>query len=180
MLVGKITSQRNLFESPFFRFTENTITYDNGLVKLHHDVYRNSGVSILAVTDTHDIFLIKEYRYLYDKFLLEVPAGSMEKGEDVLVAAKRELVEEVGLNAKTFRLLKTTLVAGSFIHAQQHLVLATGLSETEATPEETENITVIKMSLDEAVEKVLSGEIETVSSSVGILLVNELVRKGAL
>lgn len=180
MLIGKITSQKNLFESSFFTFAENTITYDNNLVKVHHDIYRSPGVSIFALTDTDELYLVKEYRYLYERFLLEAPAGVVEKGEDVLKSAKRELLEEVGVVAETFRLLKTTLVAGSFIHAEQHLVLATKLTETQAQPEETENISVVKMSLSEAVEKVIAGEIETVSSSIGILLVNEMKKRGEI
>lgn len=176
---GKIIAQKPLFESSFFTITENTIDYGD-FMKVHQDVYRHPAVSIFPLTDLHEIYLIKQHRYLYNTILLEAIAGVMEDGEEPLVTAKRELMEESGIQAGNMKIIKEVYVAGSFIHAKQYLILARDLTFREAHPEETESIELVKMSLDEAVEKVMQGEIETASSSIGILLVNELVKRGEI
>lgn len=176
---GKIISQKPLFESSFFTIAENTIDYGD-FTKVHHDVYRHPAVSIFPLTDTHEIYLIKQHRYLYDDILTEAIAGVMEEGEDPLTTAQRELKEEAGIEAKELTIMKEIYVAGSFIHAKQYLVLAKGLTLGSAHPEETESIEVIKMPLEEAVQKVVHGDIQTASSSIGILLAHELVKRGEL
>lgn len=177
---ARITAQKTLFSSNFFEFVENTIDFGNGVVKVHHDVYRHPAVSIFPLTENYDLYLIKQYRYLYNQVLIEAIAGVMENGESVQKAAKRELQEEAGIIASEVTIIKEVLVAGSFIKATQYLILARGLEIGEAAPEGTESIEVIKIPLHEAVEKVLTGEIGTASSIIGILLLSEMKKRGEI
>ena len=175
-----ITSNRAIFEAPQFRIIENTVDYGNGLIKTRTDVYKNSGVSIFPVTDDFEIYLIKQYRYLHGKTVLEGIAGFIDEGESPLEAAKRELKEETGLKANSFKEISQVQVSASVIKASQYLFLAKNLTKTASMPEETEKIELIKLPLNEAAEKVMEGEIEMAFSSVGILMLDKMRREGKL
>ena len=97
---------------------EKTLTsklvYDGGLLKVHYDtvelingrtswreVIRHPGAVVMVPIDDEDnIYLVRQYRYPYAKVLLEVPAGKLEYGEDHFEAAKRELIEVIGAEAR--------------------------------------------------------------------------------
>ncbi len=176
----KIISQKTLFQAVHFSVKENILDFGNGVQRTHHDVYRNDAVSIFPVTETYDIYLIRQFRYLHNAEILEAIAGMADNKESPLITAARELKEEAGIVAKELVEFKTIALAGSIFKASQHFVLARNFSLNTAEPEETEKITLVKMSLGEAVQKVMTGEIFTAGSIIGILLLDKMRQEGNL
>jgi len=114
-----------------------------------------------------------------DDFMLELPAGKLEKGEDPLEGAKRELREETGAVASEYVFLGSDYVSPGYCTEQIYVYLATGLAQGEASPDEDEFVETLKYSLDELVEMVMNGEIYDAKTVIGILKAKTyLERKG--
>lgn len=175
----KIASQKILYSNEYLKLVENTIQF-NGFLRKHVDVYRKPAVSVFPLTESYEIYLIKQYRYLLGKEVIEAIAGIIDNEGEIIETAKKELKEEAGITANKLTEFKNIYLAGSFVKIKQHLILAKDLSFGDSEPEDTEEITLIKMSLDSAVEKVLNGEISTASSIMGILLLSEMKKQNKI
>lgn len=176
----KITSQKTVFKGLYFEVKENKLDFGNGVLRTHHDIYRAPAVSVFPLTESYEIYLIRQYRYILGKEITEAIAGMVDGDESPIEAAKRELQEEAGITAQEVTEMRQVSIGASFYFATQHLILAKGLTVGESHPEETERITRVKLSLDEAVQKVMQGEISTASSIIGILLLNEMRQRGEI
>lgn len=178
--MAKIISQKSLFKNNYIDLIENKIDFGNNIIKTHIDVYRKSAISVFPLTDSYEIYLIKQYRYLLEQEVIEAVAGIIDENETALETAKRELREEAGIIAGKVREIKNIFVAGSFVKITQHLILAQDLKLDEPEPEETEEIELIKMPLDEAVNKIFTREIITGSSILGILILDKMRERGEI
>lgn len=176
----KITSQKNILETELFDVKENELEFDNKVNRIHRDVLIRPAVSVFPLTDSYDIYLISQYRYLLGRSVLEATAGFIDKGEDAIGAAKRELKEEIGISADNWMELGKIEKSASVARQEQCLYLVRGLHAGAAQPEETEDIKIVKMPLSEAVEKVMSGEINTASTTIGILMLDKMRQKGKI
>lgn len=177
--MSKIISQRTILKDKYIEVIENTIDF-NGITKKHTDYYRKPSVSIFPLSESYEVYLIRQYRYLYEKKIVEAVAGMIDEGEDVIEAAQRELKEEAGIVAGEIKKIHSIYVAGSFAKIKQHIVIARSLKFEKAIPEDTEEIELIKVSLEEAVEMVLKSEIITASSIIGILLLDKMRQEGKI
>lgn len=175
-----IQSQRTVLQSNRFRVDEMELELGNGKVIKHENVYKNLSVSVFPITELGELYLIDEYRYLYEKTFLHEIAGFVEKGEEPLKTAQRELGEEGGLRASNWELLNSVEVGGSVVKATQMLYIAKGLETIKQNPEDDEDIKLVKLSIDEAVEKVIDGKIVMMSSIIGILMIDKLRQQGKL
>src|SRR4051812_26335428 len=101
-----VIASRVIFKKSIITIREDILSFDDGK---HHPYYtlitRPYSVVILALTSDKHYILTEEYRHPIKKFLLSCPGGYMEEGEDPLNAAKRELLEETGYSAESFKLL---------------------------------------------------------------------------
>lgn len=176
----KILSRKKILSEKLFDIIEETLEYQNGRSSTHRNVYRKTAVSIFPLTDTNKLCLIKQYRYMLNTTILEAPAGFREEGESALKTAQRELREETGIIAKKWKELLTVDAAGSVVVWQQPLFLAQELTFEKDQKEDGEEISLVKIPLEEGVERILSGEIKTASSIIGILLLNEMKKRGEL
>lgn len=176
----KIVSRKPVFKAKLFNIKEIVFKNKSGKEKIHHIVQRDTVVTIFPLTDSYEIYLVSQDRYMLEKTVLEAPSGYMEKGETVIEAAKRELKEEAGITAQQFEELARVDLASSTFKSKVHLFLAKGLEMGEANLDEDEEISVVKISLDQAVEKVMIGEINHAVSMVGILLLDKLRREKKL
>ncbi len=176
----KIVSSKRILKGRLLEVFETHLVLSSGGKRVHHIATRPPIVSVFPITEGYDIFLVSQYRYLLDKTTLEAMAGFIEPNESPLQAAKRELKEETGLVAKKWEKFVTAELAGSVFKGQAHLFFAKDLKEGEALPEESENIQLVRMSLDEAVKRVLRGEINHAASMIGILFLDRLKRNNKL
>ena len=130
--------------------------------------------------------LVRQYRSPAERVLLEIPAGTLDvddatgQTEDPDLAARRELEEETGYRAATWRLLTRFWTAPGFATELMHLYLATDLSPADANgrlgPDEDEHLRLERMPWDAAVAAAMAGEFADAKSLVGLLWVDRLRR----
>lgn len=170
----KIVSQKPVFKAELFDVKEIEFLTKSGEKKVHHQVERNPIVSVFPLTDSYEIYLISQYRYMLKTIVLEAVAGNIEKKETTLEAAKRELKEETGIIAGQWEEIARAQIGASVLKAKIHLFLAKELEMGQAELQDGEEITLVKMSLNQAVKKVMTGEINHAASMVGILMLDQL------
>lgn len=173
----KIISQKTLISGKYFDLVENKIDFGNNITREHVDYYEKDAISVFPINDNYEVFLVKQYRYLLGKETLEAVAGIIDGDENPIEAAERELKEEIGVVAKDYDKFKDVYLAASFVKSKHHLILAKNLSFEDSSPEETENTVLVKLSLDDAIDKINKGEINTAVTVIGILLLDK-IRQG--
>jgi ADP-ribose pyrophosphatase len=115
------------------------------------------------------LLLIRQYRYAAGGWLYEIPAGTLDEGEDPAVCARRELEEETGCTAERVERLTTIHSTPGFCDERIHLFMAVGLTMGEHRRERDEFLEVERMSLSAALARIERGEITDAKSVVGLL-----------
>ena len=169
--------------------TKSTRIYDGKVVNLRIDAFHLPDgreakmeivehvdvVHILPVKDDGNLLLVRQYRAAAGMELLETPAGGIEPGEDIEAAAQRELREETGYRAENLRLLGSVYSSPGFCTELNHLFLATGLSYDPLEPDSDEDISLVPVTLSEAVDMVSTSQIGDAKSATTILLYKSLI-----
>ena len=147
----------------------DTVRLQNGKIAGREVVEHNGGVVIAAVTETGDLIAVRQYRYPVSEELLELPAGKLERGEDPLECAKRELSEETGCTAETWVDLGKIYPSPGFCEEALYIFLATGLIQGEAHPDEDEFLSVCTVSFDEFWEMIMSNSLPDAKTIAGVV-----------
>jgi ADP-ribose pyrophosphatase len=170
----EVVSSTLSYEGPLFRVYTDKIL-ENGR-ELTRDVIRHNGsVVILAVDDAKSkrdpmIVMERQYRHAAREFLLEVPAGKMEEGEDALAAAKRELLEETGFKAKRWRKMIRYFASPGFLGEFMQVFLAEGLTLGDAQPEYDEQIEIEMMPFSRLLKMIHEGKIHDGKTLISVML----------
>jgi ADP-ribose pyrophosphatase len=170
----EVVSSTLSYEGPLFRVYTDKIL-ENGR-ELTRDVIRHNGsVVILAVDDAKSkrdpmIVMERQYRHAAREFLLEVPAGKMEEGEDALAAAKRELLEETGFKAKRWRKMIRYFASPGFLGEFMQVFLAEGLTLGDAQPEYDEQIEIEMMPLSRLLKMMDEGKVHDGKTLISVML----------
>lgn len=122
--IPTISAMKNLVETRFFRVDEETL--DQGY-PYYSVTSKFDAVIVVPVLSDGRLVVERIYRHPYRRFVVEFPAGGIEKGEDILHAAGRELAEETGYCAKNLECMGSKLVMPGLMVMRAHFVLATGL-----------------------------------------------------
>jgi 8-oxo-dGTP pyrophosphatase MutT (NUDIX family) len=133
------------------------------------------GVSVLAMDEARQVYLTSEFRYAVERESIEVVSGGVEAGELPLSAARRELREELGIEAAEWTDLGSIDPFTSLVHSPATLFLARNLSFVDPDCDDTEIIQLVKMKLSEAVRMVMESEITHGPSCVLILKTNHFL-----
>ncbi len=126
-------------------------------------------VGIVPITSNKEIVLVKQFRKPVEGVLLEIPAGKIESEEEPAICAVRELEEETGFKTDNIQQLLKFYTTPGFSNEIIYIYIAEDLKEGTINPDEDENIETIKIPIEEALEKIKSGEIEDAKTIVGIL-----------
>ncbi len=133
-------------------------------------VHPGSVVVLPLLDDGKTILLIRNYRYAVRKYLYELPAGTLEKGEDPINCAGRELQEEVGHLATRLKSIGSFYASPGITSEKMYAFLATGLKKTVQKLEEGEDIEVTPTTIDEALRMIDTGEIEDGKTIAALLM----------
>lgn len=158
-----------LYEGKIINLRRDQVQLEDGRTTMRDVVEHHGGVAVLAVDDNDQILFVSQFRYPFGKVLLELPAGKLEKGEDPAECGQRELLEECGCRAETFRPLAELYPTCAYDTEIIHVFYAKGLTNGQQNLDPGEFLTVEKIPIDKAVELVLSGEIPDAKTQLGIL-----------
>ena len=143
------------------------------------DVIRHTGaVAILPVSDDGLIIFVRQYRHAVRQQLLELPAGTLEEGEDPLVCAQRELREEIGMAAEDMVKLGESLLAPGYSSERMHLYLARNLSASPLPQDDDEILEPVPIQIDRAFEMLANAEIEDAKTQLGLFLAQPFFQNG--
>lgn len=165
----KCVESEYLYRGKVVKLRLETVQVQNGNLAKREIVEHCEGVCIAALNARGEMYLVKQYRRPLDDFLLELPAGKKEDGEESLTCAKRELREETGFTAENYVYLGADYVSPGFCTEKIHVYLATGLTAGEAQPDGDEFVEVYAYPLDTLVEMVMGGTICDAKTAIGVL-----------
>ncbi len=165
----KITSTKEVYSCGLFRVTEDEAEDRTGW-KMKRSVVRHHGSAVMMAVDAKNrVMLVRQYRLPAGQYLWELPAGKMDEGETALQAAKRELIEETGLRAKTWKKLTTFFPSPGYVEEKMTIYLATDLTEGEAQPMEDERIETRWFTKKELRDMIASNKILDAKTMIGFL-----------
>ena len=174
---AEVLSSETVYRGKVFSVTSDEVR-EPGNVSARRDVVRHNGSVVVLAVDTKSqpadpgILLIRQHRHAAGKFLLELPAGRIEPGEEYIGAAKRELIEETGYRAARWSKHTSYYASPGFLSEAMNIVLAEDLTLGDAAPEEDERIEIRMTPLSEVLRMIHNGEIEDGKTLIGVLLYN--------
>jgi len=179
-LVEKKLSREEIYDGRIIHVYQDDIELPNGNKAKREVVHHPGGVAILALDENLEFFLVRQFRYPYQKVLREVPAGKLDAKEEPAVAVRRELREETGAEVGDLYYLGEFYPSPGFCDEILHLYFGWVTSVREAEPDEDEFLAVQKISLKKAVEEVLDNKFEDGKTVALILKVWYLYQNGKL
>lgn len=166
----------NTYQGTIVDVETDMVRLTNGAITLREVVRHPGGACVIALDKDGTVRLVRQYRYAFQKHLLELPAGKLERGEDPLLAAKRELSEETGLEADRWTHLGTMYATPGYCTEHLYIYLAEELRQGEAHPDPNEFLDVVRIPLDELLERIDRGEIHDAKTVIGALRADRIRR----
>lgn len=162
-------SIKNIYNGKVVVLNVESVTLPNGATA-ELEIVRHPGASaIVPLKEDGTVVLIRQYRHAVSGFIYEIPAGKLDRGEDPVVCAARELEEEVAYRAARFELLSSIFTAPGFADEVIHIYLATGLTQGRQKLDHDEVLDIIEVPLEKAIGMVQAGEIRDAKSIAGLL-----------
>ena len=171
----KRIERKDIFDGHVFRVYLDKVEIADGSIRPREVVEHNGGVCIVALDDEHNVYMVRQFRYAVGKEMLEIPAGKLEKGENPLEAAKRELSEETGCTASEWIELGYMYPTPGYCSEKLYTYLARGLKTGEMHLDDGEILSAEKIKLDRVVEMIMNGEIADAKTVFGVLKANKLI-----
>ena len=166
-------ASRIVYENDWMVVREDEVTNPGGGRNLYgHVQFKNVAVAILPIDDRGHTRLVGQSRYTLGEYSWELPMGGAPLGEDPLEAARRELKEETGLMASHWRELMRLHLSNSITDEIGIVYVATGLSQGDSAPEETEDLDVRSLPLSEAIDMALDGRITDALSAATLFRIS--------
>jgi ADP-ribose pyrophosphatase len=166
----KITSTREVYRCRIFHVTEDRAVDPKTGFEIKRSVVRHGGSAVMmAVDDRKRVLLVRQYRLPAAKYLWELPAGTLDPGEKPLQTARRELIEETGYRARTWRKLASFFVSPGYVTERMTIYLATNLTAGKATPMDDERIEARWFTAPEVDKMIRAGTIDDAKTIVGFL-----------
>lgn len=172
----KVQSSKKIFENPWLTLREDeVINPGNGLSHYGKINFKNLAIGIIPLDENNNTWLVGQYRYVPDCYSWEIPMGGGPLNINPLESAKRELKEETGLIANDWQELMKLHTSNSVTDERGLVYVARDLTQSETEFEETEDLLIQKLPLEEAIERILSGEITDAISIAGLLKTKHLL-----
>jgi ADP-ribose pyrophosphatase len=164
--VGCMT--RNIYKGRVVDLRLETVTLPNGATVEMELIHHPGAAAIVPMKDDGTVMLIRQYRHAVGGFILEIPAGKLDPGEDPRDCAARELEEEIGFRAALLEPVITFFTTPGFTDEVIHIFRATGLTPGIQNLGRDEVLDVIELPLERAVAHIKDGTIRDGKTIVGL------------
>jgi ADP-ribose pyrophosphatase len=166
-----------LFAGQRFRVVRRTQSLPDGRQHERDVILHPGAVTVLPLVTPHEVLLIRNFRLAVQETLLELPAGTLEPGENPQETAYRELAEETGYRAASMQLVHRFWMSPGILQERMHLFVAEGLTAGSSRLEAGEQIEPLIVPWPEALEMVRAGNIQDAKTLVGLLWYDRWMRK---
>lgn len=166
----KTLSTEKIFEGKVISLQVDEVELPDGNRSKREIIKHPGAVAVIAVTEENKILMVEQYRKALERSLVEIPAGKLEKGEDPVDSACRELEEETGYECEKMEHLTSFYTSPGFADEIVHLYFAHGIRKKEnpAGVDEDEFVELYELSLEEAVEYMKEGKIRDAKTAYAI------------
>lgn len=165
----EILDTKEIFRGRVFDVTAATIR-EGDTTYVREVVHHPGSAVIVPVFADGTVALVRQYRHPAARYLLEAPAGSLDKGERPDAGAARELEEELGFTAAKLDLLSEFYVSPGFCGEKMWVYLATDLTETAQRLEDDELLEVVRLPFSRTLQMITDGEIQDAKTIIGLML----------
>ncbi|MEM8907572.1 MAG: NUDIX hydrolase [Bacteroidota bacterium] len=170
-----------VYDNPWIQVTHRDVLNpagNEGIYGLVH--FKNIAIGIVPLDEQYNTWLVGQYRYTLDRYTWEIPEGGGPIGEAPIDSAKRELLEETGIQAQRWTQILDLHTSNSVTDEYGLAYVAQDLSYGTAMPEETEELTIRQLPFAEAFQMVMDGQITDSLAMVAIMKTHYLLERGQL
>jgi len=171
--VEQVIQSEYVYRGRVLNLRLDTVRVKSGDVTLREIAEHNGAVAMLALDEANHVTLVKQWRAATGRVMLEIPAGTLEENENPEEGAPRELQEETGLTAARWEFLVRFFPSPGVLTEEMFLYIARDLTIGEQHLMGDEDIEVVKLSLDDAIARIATGEIADAKTIVGLLMTRE-------
>ena len=165
-----IIREENIFQGKLLNLDLRQARLTDGTMVNREIVRTHGAVVIVPITHNNEVRLVKQFRAAAQKWIIELPAGSLELNEDPDLAAPRELLEETGDQAATWHKLGGFYTAPGILTEFLHLYLATDLTPGPNRLEFDEHIEVLTIPWPEVIAMISHQEVEDAKTVAGLMM----------
>ena len=162
-------SREDVFTGKIFTVHVDQVRLPNGKTAVREVADHCPCVAVVALDDENNVLTVTQYRYVFGRALLEIPAGKLEPGEDPAAGALRELREETGATPDEFIPMGKLILSPGCLGEELYLFLARGLHMGDTQPDEDEFLVQERIPFEEMVHRCVRGEIDDGKTVAAIL-----------
>ena len=177
----KINSTREVYDNNWLNVVEHQVTNPSGNPGIYGVVhFKHFAIGVLALDDEYNTWIVGQYRFALNEYSWEIPEGGGPVNVDPLISAKRELMEECGIEAGSWSQIAECNTSNSCTDEKVIIFLAQKLSFHRSNPEETEVLNVKKIPFEELYRMVVQGEIMDAPTILATLKAKLLMQEGKI
>jgi ADP-ribose pyrophosphatase len=173
-LTETVVSSKPIYTGRVIDVRQDTVRLPNGKEASRDIVAHNGAIAAVPLLPDGSVVMVRQFRLPAGRPLLEIPAGSLNKNEEIDGCVYRELVEEIQYTPGNIRKLFSMYVAPGYSTEQIHVYLAQDLVAKDGTGDDDEFLNIEIVTLDEALAKIETGEICDAKSIAGLLYVTRM------
>ncbi len=177
-LTEKKIDGRVMYDGNFITVCKDNVLLPDGSTSTREYITHPGAVAVLALLDNGKLVMERQYRYPLHREFIELPAGKIDDGEDILVTAQRELLEETGYVAREWIHLTTAWPCIGYADECMEYFLARGLTHEGRQLDDGEFLEVFELSLPDALEWVRAGKISDSKTIVGLFWLDKVLNGG--
>lgn len=168
------------YDNPWIKVTQYEVIDPSGNPGIYGLVhFKRRTVGVIAINGEGNTYLVGQTRFPLGRFEYEIPAGGLDEGETLEEAARRELEEETGLHARKLKPIQVIHPSNGITDEESTIFIAWDLVEGELARESTEDIQMLEVSVDDAISRVLKGELSDAPSVTGLLRLKLMILDGS-
>lgn len=170
MPADELISSEHVYRGRVVTLRIDTLRHSDGRCVQREVVEHHGAVAIVALADPRTVILVRQFRAAVGEHLLEVPAGTLEDGEEPAQCAARELEEEIGYLPGTLKPLFSQYLAPGYSSEVLHVFVAEHLTRSVANPDDDEDIEVVRVDVADVQGMILDGRIRDAKTIAALLV----------